>query len=153
MNHPQNGRPERAPKIFWDETRAQGSLSRDSKYPRRYSADRSPPWLKERFSPVYDYLDMFLADHGIFRVLYTNRYLVAPGVWRSSQPWPHQVRYYAKHKNIKTIVNLRGVNHWGSYRLEERACKDYGVTLRNDLKVHSRGAPTKEVILGNERFL
>lgn len=106
----------------------------------------SPPWLRRIAGPVYDYLDMFFVDHGIFRLLYANRHRVSDKVWRSAQPWPHQIGYYARRKSIRTIVNLRGERDCGSYRLEARACDRLGIALRNDLKLYSRGAPTRQMI-------
>ena len=69
--------------------------------------DITPARLREPVDRAIDYLDMIFVDHGIFRLMHANRYEITDGVWRSSQPWPHRVRCYAR-KGIRTIVNLRG---------------------------------------------
>lgn len=106
---------------------------------REAAADVSPPWLRRIGGPVVDTLDMLFIDHGIFRMLYANRYELAPGVWRASQPAPYQVRAYAR-QGIRTIVNLRGERECGAYRLEQAACQRAGITLI-DFPVKSRAAP------------
>lgn len=111
----------------------------------------SPPWAVRNLWPLVDYLDMFFIDHGIFRLFYANRYKISDRAWRSAQPWPHQVRYYAKKKGIKTIVNLRGVRDCGSYRLEKAACEKYGVKLVS-YKMHSGAPPDPAVITGFKEF-
>ncbi|MGI9388203.1 MAG: fused DSP-PTPase phosphatase/NAD kinase-like protein [Methyloligellaceae bacterium] len=110
----------------------------------------SPSWAHRPLNLTIDYLDMIFVDHGIFRIFYANRHQISDGVWRASQPWPHQVRYYAK-KGIRTIVNLRGVRNCGSYRLEVDACKKHGVRLV-DFKLRSREAPQREMIERFEEF-
>lgn len=108
---------------------------------RLYEA--SPQWAKERLWPIVDYLDMFFIDHGVFRLFYANRHRLTNNAWRSAQPWPHQIRHYAKEKGIKTIVNLRGERDCGSYRLEEAACKKHGVNFVN-FKLRSGRPPEKD---------
>ena len=93
---------------------------------------------------------MIFVDHGIFRAIYANRFKIADDVWRSSQPWPHQVRYCAK-KGIRTIVNLRGERDCGSYRLEMEACRKYGIKLV-EYKLRSRAAPQPESVRNFEAF-
>jgi len=47
--------------------------------------------------------------------------------------------WYQKHLNIRSIVNLRGVNESrGFYRLEEEACENLGLTLHS-ISTLSRG--------------
>ena len=99
---------------------------------------------------MFDYLDMIFVDHGIFRIVYANRFEIANGVWRSSQPWPHQVRFYAR-KGIRTIVNLRGERDCGSYRLEVEACRKHGIELVQ-YKLRSRAAPLPEHVNDFEAF-
>ncbi len=111
---------------------------------RRYIARKSPEPVKKYLGPVFDYFDMLFFDHGIFRVIYLNKYEISKGVFRSSQPAPHQIRSLAK-QGIRTIVNLRGPRECGSYRLEEKYCKKYGINLIN-FKMHSRAAPALQVI-------
>ncbi|WP_245418049.1 protein tyrosine phosphatase [Cohaesibacter haloalkalitolerans] len=111
-------------------------------------SDMSPNWLRRFFAPIYDYAEMIFVDHGMFRTPYANRHKVSERAWRSSQPWPHQIRYYAQELGIRTILNLRGPRDCGSDRLERKACEDYGIVMRDDLQVRSRGAPSRTTILG-----
>lgn len=50
---------------------------------------------------------MILADHGVFRLAYLNRHRVTPKLWRSAQPAPHQIAWFAS-QGVRTIINLRG---------------------------------------------
>ena len=110
----------------------------------------TPERARPAVDRIFDYLDMIFVDHGIFRIFYANRFEIADGVWRSSQPWPHQVRSYAR-MGIRTIVNLRGERDCGSYRLEIEACRKYGIELV-EYKLRSRSAPQPEVITDFEAF-
>ncbi|WP_319412546.1 protein tyrosine phosphatase [uncultured Cohaesibacter sp.] len=115
-------------------------------------AEMSPLWLRRFFAPIYDYFEMIFIDHGMFRTPYANRHRISDNAWRSSQPWPHQIRYYAQTLGIRTIVNLRGPRECGSDRLERKACEANGITLRDDLQVRSRAAPSRETILGLKSY-
>src|SRR5262249_54458680 len=70
---------------------------------------------------------------------------VAPGVYRSNQPLPHQLAREAR-RGTKTVINLRGARVCGSYALEEEACARHGLTLIN-FPVNSRDVPRRETIL------
>jgi protein tyrosine/serine phosphatase len=96
------------------------------------------------FARVAAYLDMLFTDHGIIRLAYLNLHWLGPGAWRSAQPAPHHIRKLAK-QGVRTIINLRGENPYGSYRLERVACQKHGIALV-DFKVRSRKAPTRELI-------
>ena len=102
------------------------------------------PGARHRAERLMERIDLFAVDHGVFRLAYLNLHQVAPGVWRSAQPGPRDIRKLAK-RGIRTIVNLRGPRDCGSYRLEERTCARYGVDLI-DFKMRSRGAPRPETI-------
>ena len=39
---------------------------------------------------------MALVDHGVFRFFYLNRHQVSPNLWRSAQPAPHQLAWFAE---------------------------------------------------------
>jgi protein tyrosine/serine phosphatase len=82
---------------------------------------------------------MLLGDHGVVRMLYRNFFRVAPGVYRSNQPAPHQVRQAAR-AGIRTIVNLRGATPTGFYLLEKEAAEAAGVALV-DFVIRSRELP------------
>ena len=88
---------------------------------------------------------MVFVDHGFVRVLYNNFYEVSEGVYRSSQPAPFQVRQYKNNHNIKSIINLRGENEFGSYLLEKEECEKQQINFIN-FRVYSRDMPEKEVI-------
>lgn len=88
--------------------------------------------------------DMNVLDHGVVRWLWTNRHEIAPGVWRSNQPSPEQVATLAA-MGIRTILNFRGANQWGSYVLEVEACAAHGITLVNG-RLYSSAAPTRAEI-------
>lgn len=96
--------------------------------------------------PVAEYFDLYLVDHGIFRILYSNSHKVADGVWRSSQPAPYQIKRFAR-RGVRTVINLRGERDCGSYRLEQSACERYGVKLVDFPLLRSRAAPDKESLL------
>lgn len=101
----------------------------------------SPSWARTKFAPVLCYAEMLFMDYGIVRLVYNNRHRISEDVWRSAQPAPHHVRWLAK-RGVKTIVNLRGEQTFGTRWLEQRACARYGVKLV-DLALKSRAAPTR----------
>ncbi len=109
-----------------------------------------PQSARRGLGPLVDHADMLMIDHGIFRVIYPNRHRLADGVWRSSQPAPHDVRRLAR-LGIRTIVNLRGERDCGAYRLEVRSCREAGIRLI-DFQVKSRAAPLPETIRGAEEL-
>ena len=108
--------------------------------------EHSPAWMRRAFGPATLFADMLLTDHGVFRMIYLNKHLVAPKVWRAAQPAPHHIRKFAK-KGIKTIINLRGNRACGSYWLEQKECARQGLTLIN-YQVRSRAAPSKAELRG-----
>jgi protein tyrosine phosphatase (PTP) superfamily phosphohydrolase (DUF442 family) len=111
----------------------------------------SPGWLNSRFAPLLCYTDMLFIDYGIARIAYNNRHRITEDVWRSAQPAPHHVGWMAR-RGIKTIVNLRGEQSFGTRWLEERACARHGVTLVN-LELKSRAPPTRAKLLAIRKLL
>lgn len=101
----------------------------------------SPSWVRSRFAPVLCYAEMLFIDYGFVRLVYNNRHRITQDAWRSAQPAPHHVRWLARH-GIKTIVNLRGEQTFGTRWLEQQACARHGVKLV-DLALRSRAAPTR----------
>ncbi len=69
-----------------------------------------------------------LVDHAFLRHLWTNRYRVAEGVWRSNQPGPARVRAEAA-RGIKTIISLRGGKLGSFSLLEQEAADEVGIKL------------------------
>jgi uncharacterized protein (TIGR01244 family) len=108
---------------------------------RRSITDNAPSWLSRKIDPLFDYFDLIFVDHGVFRMIYPNRHRLSPRAWRSSQPAPRDIRRLAR-KGVKTIINLRGDRDCGSYRIEEKTCRRYGIRFVN-FKVKSREAPTR----------
>jgi protein tyrosine/serine phosphatase len=90
--------------------------------------------------------DMTLRDHAFLRVWWTNAHWISDEMVRTNQPWPFQIRRWAK-RGIKTVVNLRGGLGSSFHQLEREACAREGVQLENFL-VTSRGAPTLEQVEG-----
>ncbi|HVJ76659.1 MAG TPA: sulfur transferase domain-containing protein [Hyphomicrobium sp.] len=101
----------------------------------------SPAWLRNGFAPALCYTEMLFIDYGITRIVYNNRHKISKDVWRSAQPAPHQVRWLAK-RGIKTIINLRGEQTFGTRWLQQQACARNGVTLI-DLALKSRAPPSR----------
>lgn len=101
------------------------------------------PKKKHSEVELRDFLDMFFVDHGFIRYMYLNMYEIVPGkMYRSAQPAPVHFPMLVE-KGIKTIVNLRGQRDTcGSYILEEKACKEYGIKLVN-FPISSRDMPSK----------
>lgn len=111
-------------------------------------------WDRELDGPLDQakaWTNMLFVDHGIFRLIYPNRGRVAPELWRSSQPSPGQVAWFAK-AGGKTIVNLRGGREHGSWPLERDACRRHHITLA-DFVLRSREAPERETMLNLAAFL
>ena len=111
---------------------------------RQVIRDRAPAWIGLRADSAFDYFDVLFVDHGIFRAIYPNRHKLAGDAWRSAQPAPRDIRRLAK-RGIRTIINLRGERDCGSYRLQEAACRRYGISLIN-FSVKSRQAPSPQKI-------
>ncbi len=111
---------------------------------RRAIHSAAPHWASRKLGRTLDYFDLVFVDHHIFRFVYSNSHEIAPGVWRSSQPAPYQIRQF-KRKGVRTVINLRGPRDCGSYRLERAACRHQGIHFV-DFQMVSRGAPKKDVI-------
>lgn len=105
------------------------------------SATTAPPgWLHSKFAPALCYAEMLFVDYGIARIAYNNRHRISNDVWRSAQPAPHHVGWLAR-RGVKTIINLRGEQSFGTRWLEQQACARHGITLV-DLALKSRAPPT-----------
>lgn len=100
-----------------------------------YTADLSTPDNRRRALIWNRWL-----DHGILRVLWTNQFEIAPGVWRSNHP--PQSRFAAiKARGISTVLTLRGAGGNPSDLLEREACAAHGITLHT-IALQARAAPT-----------
>lgn len=111
-------------------------------------------WDRPITDPVFRaraWASMLLTDHGVFRLIYPNRARVTAELWRSGQPSPGQLRWFAG-RGGRTVVNLRGGREHGSWPLEQDACRRLGLTLV-DLVLRSREAPDRETLLSLPAFL
>jgi protein tyrosine phosphatase (PTP) superfamily phosphohydrolase (DUF442 family) len=116
------------------------------------SATRGAPGQPgTRFARALCYTEMLFVDYGIARLAYNNRHRISNDVWRSAQPAPHHVGWLARH-GIKTIVNLRGEQSFGTRWLEEQACARHGIALV-DLALKSRAPPTQAQLLAIRALL
>jgi protein tyrosine phosphatase (PTP) superfamily phosphohydrolase (DUF442 family) len=114
---------------------------------RRYRnrvAGREGARVRPQFARFLEHFDLLVIDHGIFRRAYLNFHEVAPGVWRSAQPGPRDIRRLSK-RGLRTVINLRGIRDCGSFRLEQQACEKYRIRLIN-FKMRSRGVPERQTI-------
>lgn len=111
----------------------------------------SPSWLQRRTAPALCYAEMLLVDYGIARTVFRNRHKIAPDVWRSAQPAPHHIGWAARH-GVKTVINLRGDQSFGTRWLEEQACRQAGIKLV-DLKLRSRSAPERDELRAARRVI
>lgn len=94
---------------------------------------------------------MLFVDHGVVRMLYPNRARVSSDLWRSSQPSPGQIAWFAA-RGGRTVVNLRAGREHGSWPLEREACERHGLALA-EFVIRSREAPERETILSARAFL
>ena len=111
---------------------------RDAAWRARWLAAPDTAWARRQA-----WIDMELVDHGILRRIWHNLAEVAPGVWRSNQPGPAQIRKLARRLGLKSIVNLRGANDYGSYLLERETCAELGIAL-HDTRLLSREPPSRD---------
>ncbi|MHA3978181.1 fused DSP-PTPase phosphatase/NAD kinase-like protein [Halovulum sp. GXIMD14794] len=119
---------------------------------RRYCRWRHH-WAHDMAHPrarLYAYCDLHFSDHGFVRAIWTNRDEVAPGIWRSNQPSPRQLRWLSA-QGLRTVLNLRGATSIGAYALERETCAEEGLRLI-DFKMTSRALPTVEQIHGLRRI-
>ncbi len=90
-------------------------------------------------------LHFHLFDHAFLRILWTNFFEIAPGVYRSNQPTHGRFERYAK-MGIKTVINLRGPDKRAQYLFEKDSCEALGLTLV-DAKLWARTAAPRSKIV------
>ncbi|MFW2587808.1 tyrosine-protein phosphatase [Sagittula sp. SSi028] len=90
-------------------------------------------------------LHYHLFDHAFLRVLWTNFYEIAPGVYRSNQPTHARFAKYAA-LGIKTVVNLRGEDKRAHYLFEKESVEALGMTLI-DAKLWARSAAPRSRLI------
>ena len=106
----------------------------------RFGSDISTPAARRAA-----HLHFILSDHAFLRVLWTNLYPVAPGVWRSNQPSARQFATLER-RGIRSVLNLRGASPQSFWLFEAEACTSLGMTL-HDLKMSARRAPHPQTLL------
>ncbi len=109
---------------------------------RRWHAGWREGWRHDLSRPrarLYAHIDAEVMDHGFLRAAFPNRHTVVPGIWRSNQPSPRQLARWAR-RGLRTVLNVRGANTFGSYALEAEACRRLGIDLI-DLRLRSRALP------------
>ncbi len=91
--------------------------------------------------------DSLLADHAIFRTVWSNFATVLPGrVYRCNHPTPARLSELATRYRLRSVVNLRGHRRCGSDALSRQATGQLGLT-HLDMAFESRGAPHRERIM------
>lgn len=100
--------------------------------------------LSTRRERIGAWLNMIWADHGFLRVFYLNFHRISDRMWRSAQPAPYQIRRMAR-AGLKSVVNLRGGQSYGSLPLEIEACEENGLHFENFV-LRSRDVPSVEDI-------
>ncbi len=97
----------------------------------------------------------FWTDHGIFRELfYANFHEIAPGVFRSAQPSPVQLRHWQQQHGLCTVLNLRApAPHEPHYRLEQETCDALGMTHLTLHGFGSRDLPERDKLLAGIEVL
>jgi protein tyrosine/serine phosphatase len=128
------------------------TLKPEVRYARRMA--RIARWdqpITTRTSRIKAWANMLLVDHGLIRLAYLNRHQVSEKLWRSAQPSPGQIAWFAR-QGVRTIINLRGGREYGSWPLEKEACERHGIALV-DFVLRSREAPDRESILALKDLL
>lgn len=109
-------------------------------HPAKARLDRWRRPIGSRRDRLAAWLNMVFADHGFLRWIYLNLHRVGEKAWRSAQPSPIQIRRLQGH-GIRTIVNLRGGQSYGSLPLEIETCDRLGIAIENFV-LRSRALPT-----------
>ena len=103
--------------------------------------------LQDRAGRIAAWRDSLLADHAIFRTVWSNFAPVLPGrVYRCNHPTPARLSELASRWRLRTVVNLRGHRSCGSDALSRQAAHDLGLD-HLDMAFESRGAPHRERIV------
>lgn len=89
-----------------------------------YWRDENPSTLKL----IRAWFNMMFVDHGFLRLAFPNRHALSENVWRSSQPSPSQIKWFAA-QGGRTILTLRGHDYRGSLMLEKRASAAHDIKL------------------------
>jgi protein tyrosine phosphatase (PTP) superfamily phosphohydrolase (DUF442 family) len=110
-------------------------------------------WDRPMVGPLrraHAWANMLLVDHGVFRLAYPNRAQVSETLWRSAQPSPGQIAWFAA-RGGRSVINLRGGREHGSWPLEREACERHGLALV-EFVLRSREAPDRTTLLSAPAF-
>lgn len=88
------------------------------------------------------YWDFMWGDHAFLRLGFSNAHWIGPDMIRANQPWPFQLKWWAR-RGLKTVINLRGGFDSAFYALEKDACERYGLRMV-DATMYSREIPSRE---------
>lgn len=88
------------------------------------------------------HFDMTWRDHAFLRVWWTNADWISDEMVRTNQPWPYQIKSWAK-RGVKTVINLRGGLGTSFHQLECDACERLNLS-QVDFTLTSRATPTVE---------
>ncbi len=93
------------------------------------------------------WVDSLFIDHAVFRLIWGNLSVVAPGkLYRCNHPTPQRLRRMQRTLGIRTVINLRGKTQSGSDALSRDAANRLGLEF-HDMALESRGAPQVDRIL------
>jgi protein tyrosine/serine phosphatase len=91
--------------------------------------------------------DALLIDHAVFRLVWSNLGVVAPGrLYRSNHPLPGRLTRLAGRYGLRTLINLRGPTNNCSDALSRDAARRLGLDFV-DMALESRGAPQRDRML------
>lgn len=113
----------------------------ERKLRRSFGTDISTPRARRSARLHYN-----LFDHAFLRVLWTNFYEIAPGVYRSNQPTHRRFERYAA-MGIRSVVNLRGEDRFAHYLFERESLAQLGMQ-QIDAKLWAREAAPRKRIVG-----
>ncbi|MGY3437995.1 MULTISPECIES: tyrosine-protein phosphatase [unclassified Marinovum] len=113
---------------------------RNRQFSRSFGKDITTP--KGRFMGA---VHSHVVDHAFLRILWTNFFEIAPGVYRSNHPSPRRLARY-KALGIKTVVTLRGEEKFAHFKFEKEACEALGLEFRVT-KLWARNATKRERLI------
>jgi protein tyrosine phosphatase (PTP) superfamily phosphohydrolase (DUF442 family) len=90
-----------------------------------------------RFAALFD---MTWRDHAFLRFWWTNEDWISDEMVRTNQPWPFQIRGWAR-RGVKTVINLRGGTGTSFHQLEKDTCETLGIA-HVDFTMTSREPPS-----------
>ena len=96
------------------------------------------------------YWDFMWGDHAFLRLGFSNAHWIGPDMIRANQPWPFQLKWWAR-RGLKTVINLRGGFDGAFYALEKDACERYGLRMV-DAVMYSREIPSRERMMAAQEL-